>query len=364
MTTSTQTVKTLLVMAGGTGGHVFPALAVAKELQTRGADVAWLGTRRGLESKVIPDNGISMEWVSVEGLRGKNIISLLLAPFKLLRAVWQSAAAIRRVNPDCILGMGGFVAGPGGVAARLMGRSLVVHEQNAVAGLTNKYLAKIASKVLTGFPAVEDLPANAQWVGNPVREDIVPATASSSRDGRINVLIVGGSQGAHSFNQQLPTVFAQLLEQHSIADVDIWHQTGRGRSSEVIASYATQKVEARVTEFIDDMAEAYAWADLLICRAGAMTIAECCAAAKPALLIPYPFSAGDHQVKNAQAMVAVGAGKMLYNEQISQAVMIETLTGLLSDKSELVYMGEQALSLHKANALQSVVSVCEEYLHA
>lgn len=355
-------VKTLMVMAGGTGGHVFPALAVAKELETRGATIAWLGTRRGLEAKVIPDNDIVMEWVSVEGLRGKGATSLLLAPFKLLRAMWQSADAIRRVNPDCILGMGGFVAGPGGVMARLMGRPLVVHEQNAVAGLTNKYLAKIASRVLTGFPNVEHLPASAKWVGNPVRRDISPSHTSSAD--QINVLIIGGSQGAQSFNQTLPTVFSQVIAANPVMNISIWHQTGRDRRTDVVDGYAQQKVGARVTDFIDDMAKAYAWSDLLICRAGAMTIAECCAAAKPALLVPYPFSAGDHQVKNAQAMVDVGAGKMLFNEQLSQPEMVEALTEMLSNKAELAQMGECALSLHKADALNAVADVCEEYLNA
>lgn len=355
-------IKTLMVMAGGTGGHVFPALAVAKELERKDTRITWLGTRKGLEAKVIPANDISMEWVSVEGLRGKSAASWLLAPFKLLRAMWQSAGAIRRVNPDCILGMGGFVAGPGGVAARLMGRPLIVHEQNAVAGMTNKYLAKIASKVLTGFPNVEDLPTSASWVGNPVRSNIV--TSDRSGDKQINVLIIGGSQGAHSFNQKLPEVFSKLMQDDAMNDVSIWHQTGRDRSSVVVDAYAKQHVEARVSEFIDDMAAAYAWADLLICRAGAMTIAECCAAAKPALLIPYPYSAGDHQVKNAQAMVDIGAGKMLDNQEISKPVMVEVLTNLLEDKDKLAEMGQRALGLHKADALRTVVAVCEEYLHA
>lgn len=348
----------LMVMAGGTGGHVFPALAVAQSLRKDGVEVTWLGTKKGIEAKVVPLNDIPLEWVSVEGLRGKGILSLLLAPFKLVRAMWQSARAIKRVQPDCILGMGGFVAGPGGLVARLLGCKLVVHEQNAVAGLTNRYLAKIAHRVLTGFPEVADLPADALWVGNPVRQDIQVKQLSAGQ--RVNVLVLGGSQGAHSFNQKLPAVFGQL----SGVDFALWHQTGRDRKPAVVEKYAEQKLDVRVTEFIDDMAEAYAWADLLVCRAGAMTIAECCAAAKPALLIPFPFSAGDHQFRNAEAMVKAGAGRLLGNQQIDQPEMLSLLQELMADKSNLQVMGRCAASLHKADATQAVAQVCQEYLHA
>lgn len=348
----------LMVMAGGTGGHVFPALAVAKHLRDQGTDITWLGTKRGLEASVVPANDIPVEWVSVEGLRGKGGLSLLLAPFKLLRAMWQSASAIRRVQPDCILGMGGFVSGPGGLVARIMGRALVVHEQNAVAGLTNKYLAKIANRVLSGFPSVIDLPESSNWVGNPVRENIRPETRNTSD--KVNLLIIGGSQGAHSFNTKLPDVFAKLDSQA----VAVWHQSGRGNSETVKAEYSKNNVDVNVSEFIDDMAAAYAWADLLVCRAGAMTIAECCAAGKPALLIPYPFSAGDHQERNAETMVNVGAGEMHLNNELESADFLVSLRALVSDKSRLASMGKNALTLHKPNALQDVAAVCQEYLNA
>lgn len=353
----------LMVMAGGTGGHVFPALAVAKELQSKGVKITWLGTKRGLESTVIPENNIDIQWVSIEGLRGKGAASLLLAPFKLLRAMWQSAVAIHRVKPDCVLGMGGFVSGPGGLVARLMGKSLIVHEQNAVAGLTNQALAKIATKVLTGFPNAEGLASSAQWLGNPVRKDIVPNADANSDvigDGHINVLIIGGSQGAHSFNQQLPSVFSQQNNPR----LSIWHQSGRDRSDDVIQAYASMKVKAKVTEFISDMAQAYQWADLLVCRAGAMTIAECCAAGKPALLVPYPFSAGDHQIKNAQVLVNVGAGKIVMNEELSSSEMQAVLSDLLVSKQKLIEMGKLAHALHKPDALANVADVCLEYLNA
>ena len=356
-------VQHLMVMAGGTGGHVFPALAVAKELQKSGVRITWLGTRRGLEATVIPANDIDIEWVTVEGLRGKGALSLLLAPFKLLRALWQSAVAINKVKPDCILGMGGFVAGPGGLMARIMGKPLVIHEQNAVAGLTNQALAKVANTVLTGFPNVEGLPKKAQWLGNPVRNTIqanLNETSPVIGDAHINVLIIGGSQGAHSFNQKLPNVFAQLGNPR----LSIWHQSGRDRASGVVEKYKEHKVDAKVDEFIADMAAAYEWADVLICRAGAMTIAECCAAAKPALLVPYPFSAGDHQIKNAQVMVDVGAGVMVMNEEIDSDKMQNALTTLLKSKQALIEMGKQAHSLHKPDALQQVADICLEYINA
>lgn len=346
----------LMVMAGGTGGHVFPALAVAKALQSRGTEVSWLGTRRGIEASIVPANDIVIHWISVDGLRGKGIVSWLLAPFKLLRAITQSVGAIRRAQPDCVLGMGGFVSGPGGLAARLLGKPIVVHEQNAVAGLTNKYLAKIAKRVLTGFPKVRDLPESQTWVGNPVRSEIVNI-ADKPQHEQINVLVIGGSQGALSFNKHLATVFA-----NQNTHISIWHQSGRGNLAGVEKTYADAAITAKVSEFIDDMAAAYQWADVLICRAGAMTIAECCAAGKPALLIPYPFSAGDHQLINAQFLVEAGAAKMLANEQISEPIMVSTLADLLSDRNGLKIMGECASRLHKPNALQDVVSACEEFL--
>lgn len=351
----------LMVMAGGTGGHVFPALAVAKEMQAEGAQITWLGTRRGIESRVIPENDIAIEWVSVEGLRGNGMFGWLLAPFTLLRALWQSMSAIRRTQPDCILGMGGFVAGPGGVAARILRKPLVVHEQNAVAGLTNRYLAKIASRVLTGFPNVAGLNQAAKWVGNPVRKSIRPNAVEHSG---INILVIGGSQGAHSFNEKLPALFAQLnLAEQGSEPISLWHQTGRDRAEKVTQAYQASAVSADVSEFIEDMTAAYQWADLLICRAGAMTIAECCAAGLPSLLIPYPFSAGDHQLKNAEALVNIGAAKLLSNEQLDEPIMLTTLTALLADKAALRAMGSKAHSLHKPDALQQVAGVCRDLMH-
>lgn len=347
----------LMIMAGGTGGHVFPALAVANALREKNTEITWLGTRKGLEASVIRANNIDIEWISVEGLRGKGALSWLLAPFKVVRATLQSIQAIRKIKPDCVLGMGGFVSGPGGLASRLLGKPLVIHEQNAVAGLTNRYLAKIATQVLTGFPNTADLPTTAKWVGNPVRDSIKPNEPTTET--KINVLVIGGSQGAHSLNKCLPKLFSAYN-----SDINVWHQTGKNRSAEVVEQYQELDMPAKVTEFIDDMTGAYQWADLLVCRAGAMTIAECCAAAKPALLIPYPFSAGDHQVKNAQVMVDVDAALIVSNQTLNESSVLPELDQLLTSKTELHKMGKRAFELHKPNALFDVMTTCEEYLHA
>lgn len=349
--------KHVLVMAGGTGGHVFPALSVAKAMVAEGARVTWLGTHQGLEATVVPENGFDIEYISVEGLRGKNKAGLMLAPFKLIRALWQAGKVIRDLQPDGVVGFGGFVSGPGGLMARLLKKPLIIHEQNSVVGMTNKWLAKVADRILTGFPNVVDLPNHARWVGNPVREDIAPR--EQGRRKRLRLLVVGGSQGAHAFNMTLPKLFADLG-----AQIKIKHQAGNGRSKEVRALYKLHEIDARVVDFIDDMATAYQWADLLICRAGAMTVAECCAVGKPALFVPYPFSAGDHQVRNAMTMVDAGAAEMVLNHKLDSKDMLATLEKLTAGRAKLLVMGENALKLHKPQAAQAVVSAVKEVLSA
>ncbi|MCH2191498.1 MAG: undecaprenyldiphospho-muramoylpentapeptide beta-N-acetylglucosaminyltransferase [Gammaproteobacteria bacterium] len=352
-----QRVKHILITAGGTGGHVFPALSVAKSLIAKGHKVTWLGTKRGIESRVVPESGIEIEYISVEGLRGQSKASLVLAPFKLTRAIIEAVIVIRRLNPDCVVGFGGFVAGPGGIVARMLAKPLVIHEQNSVAGLTNRWLAKFATRVLTGFPSVVDFGHKSVWVGNPVRESIIPK--EQGKRGRIRILVVGGSQGAHSFNMKLPKVFSELG-----VDLKIKHQSGLGKAKQVRALYELNQLNAKVVEFIDDMAAAYQWADLLVCRAGAMTIAECCAARKPALLIPYPFSAGDHQIHNANTLVDAGAAEMVLNHKIDSTEMFSALQRLVADRARLQKMGANAGALHKPNATGLVVSAISEVLNA
>lgn len=349
--------KHILIMAGGTGGHVFPALAVAKKLSELGARVTWLGTHRGIESTVVPNAGFDIEYISVEGLRGRHKAELLLAPFKLARALWQAFGVVKRIKPDCVLGFGGFVSGPGGLVTKMVKVPLIIHEQNSVAGLTNKWLAKISNRVLTGFPNVLELPKGALWVGNPVREDIAPREEGKRK--RLRALVIGGSQGAHSFNMKLPKVFADLG-----VELKIKHQAGRGKIKEVRALYDMNQVDARVVEFIDDMAAAYQWADFLICRAGAMTITECCAVGKPALLVPFPFSAGDHQIHNANTLVDVGAAEMVLNHKLDSTDMTDVLLKFTAGRERLRLMGENARKLHKPNATAAVVGVVEEVLNA
>lgn len=373
----------LMIMAGGTGGHVFPALAVAQHLQSRGVTVRWMGTRRGLEARVVPAANIPIDWISIEGLRGTHRLSLVFAPFKLVRAMWQAARLLRRHKPEVVLGMGGFVAGPGGLVTRMLGLPLVIHEQNAIAGLTNRYLAKIANKVLTGFPNVPDLPLSSVWVGNPVRDGIGQSGARKADfqptepadrgalSSQLNVLVIGGSQGAQSFNRYLPACFAQLAAQvcapQSIR-LRVWHQTGRGRSEAVQASYvacaAHADIEPRVSEFIDDMAQALAWADLVVCRAGAMTIAELCAAAIPSIVVPYPFSAGDHQEHNAHFLVDAGAAVMVSDTALAEGQLLSVFTDLLAMPARLQQMRRNAQRLHKPQALADVAAACEEFIDA
>lgn len=349
--------KHILMMAGGTGGHVFPALAVAKELAANGARITWLGTHRGIESTLVPDHGFDIEYIRVEGLRGKSKLELGFAPFKLMRALIQTISIMRRVKPDCVVGFGGFVSGPGGLMAFLFRKPLVIHEQNSVAGLTNKWLAKIADRVLTGFPDVIDLPKDARWVGNPVRAEIAPRDEGKRK--RLRVLVIGGSQGAHTFNMKLPKVFADLG-----VELKVKHQAGRGKLKQVRALYDLHGIEAKVVEFIDDMATAYQWSDFLICRAGAMTIAECCAAGKPALLVPFPFSAGDHQIHNAMAMVDAGAGEMILNHKIDSSEMIDVLSKLTSGRERLRLMSGNARKLYKSDATAASAMAIQEVLNA
>ena len=346
----------ILIMAGGTGGHVFPALAVAKRIVDLGGRVTWLGTKRGIESRVIPEHGFDIEYISVEGMRGKSRLSLLTAPFKLVRAMTQASSVIDRIRPHAVLGFGGFVAGPGGLMARFHKLPLIIHEQNSVAGLTNKWLGKVATRILTGFPSVADLPEGSTWVGNPVRAEMVPKDVGRRR--RIRVLILGGSQGAHTLNMVLPKLLADLE-----APMKIKHQAGKGKSKGVSALYNTHGVEARVVDFIDDMASAYQWADFLICRAGAMTVTECCAVGKPAILVPYPFSAGDHQIYNAHTMVDAGAAEMILNHKLDSRDSIAIIQKFCADRLRLQHMGENARKLHKEGATGSVVEVLQEVLN-
>jgi UDP-N-acetylglucosamine--N-acetylmuramyl-(pentapeptide) pyrophosphoryl-undecaprenol N-acetylglucosamine transferase len=322
--------KVALVMAGGTGGHVFPALATARVLQRRGYDIVWLGTQQGIEARLVPAAGIPVEWLSVSGLRGKGAATLLAAPFRLLVAISQAMRAIRRHQPRVVLGAGGFASGPGGIAAWLLGRPLVVHEQNAVAGLTNRVLARLARRVLEGFPNSFGGGVRAERVGNPVRPEIVaiapPERRYAGREGAVRLLVFGGSQGAARLNAVLPAAIGELPAALRPA---VLHQTGKHNFEETVQAYRARGIEADVRPFIDDMASAYGWADLAVCRSGALTVTELAAAGVPAILVPFPAAVDDHQTRNAQYAVQAGAAKLLPEGDLTPISLAAMLRALL-----------------------------------
>jgi UDP-N-acetylglucosamine--N-acetylmuramyl-(pentapeptide) pyrophosphoryl-undecaprenol N-acetylglucosamine transferase len=348
-------------MAGGTGGHVYPALAVARELQKQSREVVWLGTHRGLESSVVPANDIDMEWISVGGLRGKNSLTLLLAPFRLVWALAQSLRIMARHRPAAVLGMGGFVSGPGGLAAWLMRRPLVIHEQNAIAGLTNRLLARLARVVLQAFPG--SFPANikSETVGNPVRADIAaladPATRFASREGPLRLLVLGGSQGALALNKVVPAALARLpTEMRPI----VRHQAGSQTIDAAREAYEQESIDAELVSYIDDMADAYAWADLVVCRAGALTVAEVSAAGLPAIFVPFPHAVDDHQTANAQPMADAGAATIVAERDLSDEGLARLLKNWLGSRDELLVRASKARSLAKPQALTRISTLCLE----
>lgn len=344
----------VLIMAGGTGGHVFPALAVAAVLKAQGHAVTWMGTPDSFEAAKVPEAGFAIEFVRITGLRGKGALALLAAPMRLLRAVAQARGVLARVKPDVVLGMGGFAAGPGGLAARLGGTPLVIHEQNAAAGLTNRLLARFAHTVLQAFPNTF---AKALTVGNPVRTGFAELPAPAARMGQQNparVLVVGGSQGARALNQIVPAALAQMPAEARPA---VRHQAGR--TLEVArASYAEAGVEASasIEAFITDMPSAYAAADLVICRSGASTIAELSAAGCASVLVPFPFAVDDHQTANARYLADAGAAVLVAEKDLTPQRLASTLQQLLGDQPALIAMAEAARAKAWTNATAAIVA--------
>lgn len=353
--------RPVLIMAGGTGGHVFPALAVAEQLRERGVPVVWLGTQRGLEATLAPKAGIPMEWIGVTGLRGKGLIRKLTMPFMLGRALTQAGAILRRLQPRVALGMGGFVSGPGGAMARLLGVPLVVHEQNAIAGLTNRCLAQVANQVLAAFPQTFPPVRQAVIVGNPVRASIAalppPQERFAGREGKLRLLVVGGSQGALALNRLVPQALALLREDER---PEVWHQAGGQLREAAETAYREVGISARLTPFIDDMAEAYGWADLVVCRAGALTIAELAAAGLGALLVPFPFAVDDHQTANARFLEQSGAALLIQQADLTAERLATMLRDDLSDRTCLLRMALAARSLAKNDAAERVALACLE----
>lgn len=327
MTTNVR--RRVLIMAGGTGGHVFPALSLAKALQAQQVNVEWLGSPRGIENRLVPEAGIPLHTIAISGLRGNGMAGWLKAPLNLSRAILQARAVIRELRPQVVVGLGGFASGPGGLAAWLSGVPLVIHEQNAVAGLTNRVLSRLAKRTYAAFP--EAFGARAEVIGNPVRDDIA-ALGSTPRDAEtlsirpLRLLVVGGSLGAVALNERLAPALATLpVEQRP----QVRHQAGKGRDEITAENYHQHGVSAEVIPFIDDMAAAYEWADLVVCRSGALTVAELAAAAKPALLVPFPFAVDDHQRINAQVLVKAGAAKCVIQSELTEERLSEFLNELL-----------------------------------
>jgi UDP-N-acetylglucosamine--N-acetylmuramyl-(pentapeptide) pyrophosphoryl-undecaprenol N-acetylglucosamine transferase len=348
--------RTILIMAGGTGGHIYPGLAVADALRAQGWNVVWLGAPNSMEAELVPKHGYPVAWVNFAGVRGKGPLRLLTLPFTLLRALGQSAGAIFRHRPDVVLGMGGYITMPGGLMAALLRRPLVIHEQNSIAGMSNRVLAKLATRVLSGFPGVLK---GTQWCGNPVRADIAalpePQSRFAGRSGKLNVLVVGGSLGAQALNEALPQALAMLNESER---PHVLHQAGKKHFDVVRKLYAQAGVSADIRAFLDDMANQYAKADVVICRAGALTVAELAAAGVASVLIPFPFAVDDHQTHNARFLSEQGAAVLLPQKDLSAEGLAQLLHGLSREK--LLAMAQAARSLAKPDATAQVAKVCME----
>ncbi len=345
--------KRIMIMAGGTGGHVYPALAVANLLREKNWQVSWMGTQKGLEARVVPDNNIDVDWMTVTGLRGKGTLAKLTAPFMVLKACLQALTILRKRNPDVVLGMGGFVAGPGGLMARFLGIPLVIHEQNRIPGTTNRILAKLATQVLEAFPASFVKEVKAICTGNPLREEIANLVHHEHPpQQRLRVLVVGGSLGAQVLNEIVPEAMVM------IENVSVRHQTGEAMYEQVKKHYQQLGVAADVAVFIEDMEIAYLWADIIVCRSGAMTVSEIAAAGLPSILIPLPFAIDDHQVANANYLVEANAGIMIKQDKLNTEVLSKQIKELAVTPNAIVAMGVAARACAKLDATAAVANIC------
>ena len=351
-----------LIMAGGTGGHVYPALALARELRTRSWQIVWLGTRLGLEARVVPAENIPLECLNIAGLRGKGILSWLLAPLRLARSLLEALAIMRRHRPSVVVGLGGYVTGPGGVAAWLTRAPLLIHEQNAIAGFTNRCLARLAREVYAAFPDAFGSGVAVQVIGNPVRAEIAaippPAERFALRSGAIRILVIGGSLGAARLNSVLPYALARLAGRIA---VDVRHQSGERWIEAARRDYAAAGVKAQVSPFIEDMADSYAWADLVVCRAGALTVSELASAGVGAILVPFPAAVDDHQTHNARLSVAEGAAVLIADRDLTAERLAAELMTLCAGRGKLIAMAERARLLARNGATTALAAACERY---
>lgn len=353
-----------MIMAGGTGGHIYPAISVAEYLREQGWRIVWLGSKAGMEARIVPPKGYVMAWIRFSGLRGKGLLRAAMLPFNLLLACWQSASAILAHRPDVVLGMGGYVAFPGGLMAAVMKRPLVIHEQNAVAGLTNRMLARLADRVLTAFPGAFRNNASQQWVGNPTRADICGIAQPDTRgDGpanaRLNLMVLGGSQGATILNETLPKALALIAPANR---PQVIHQSGAAHIDSLRAAYVAAGVAAETLPFIDDMAARYAAADLVICRAGASTVTELAAAGVASILVPLPWAVDDHQTHNARYLSERGAAILIPQAEFTPEKVSHLIESLTRDK--LLEMARAARAAAKTDAARVVGDICRELAHA
>jgi len=352
---SNATVRPVMIMAGGTGGHVYPALAVAEELMQRGIPVIWMGTRKGIEARLVPAAGIEVDWLGMSGLRGKGALTLLFAPLKIILACYQAFKILMNRKPAVVLGMGGFVSAPGGLMAWITRVPLLIHEQNAVPGMSNRILAKLANKVMEAFP--DSFKEKSMHVGNPVRKVIaelpLPELRFADRVGALRVFVFGGSLGAARLNELVPQVCAKLTDKKELL---IKHQTGAGNFEQTQSNYMQSGIKADVFEYIEDMAEMYAWADLVICRAGAMTIAELAAAGVAAILVPYPYAVDDHQTRNAQYLTEADAGILLQQKDLNVDTLANAINAI--DRNAALRMANKAKEKGMPEATRLVAQAC------
>lgn len=352
--------RRVLIMAGGTGGHVFPALAVASELRARGVHIDWLGTRAGIEAELVPANGFPIHFIDVKGVRGKALLARLLAPFQVFRALMQAINTLRRLAPQAAIGLGGYASGPGGVASRLLGIPLVIHEQNAVAGTTNRILSRFATRVLQAFPGAFP---SALVTGNPVRQEITalpgPLERGLGQGENIRLLVLGGSLGAQAINELVPAALA-ILDQGQ--GFDVRHQCGRRHEQATIDAYLKAGISTRVEPFISDMAAAYGWADFIICRAGALTVSELAAAGVGALLIPFPAAIDDHQTRNGAWLVQGGAAMLVQQRDLDAGKLAAILKGIRANRQQLLELAVNARKLGITDASARVADICLEVM--
>ena len=356
MTDSKASSPVFVIMAGGTGGHIFPALAVADELRDQGFRIHWLGTRDGMEAELVPKHGYDISFMPVKGVRGNGLKALLQAPFRVLVSIWHAMKVLREQKAVAVLGMGGFVAGPGSVAAWLQRRPLVLHEQNAILGLTNKIASYFSTRVLEAFPGAFPAAKKATCTGNPVRSVIRASGDSESTIGALKILVLGGSRGAVSINSLVPEALSQLKD----TELEVWHQTGARNDLETKTFYMKAGVEGRIDPFIDDMAEAYAWADLVLCRSGALTVAELANAGKPSILVPYPWHKDQQQLHNARYLIDNGAAILLEQNTMDAVTLAGMFKRLSDDRDQLQTMSRAAAGCAHPDATKAVARICRE----